>query len=56
VPALGHNSPAYLHRFAEATKHAFWCRLAYAGDPEVSPPPLTSSVCGYWKEEAAKLD
>ncbi len=57
VPALGHNSPAYLHRFAEATKHAFWCRLAYAGDPEVSPPPLTKLLsAAYWKEEAAKLD
>jgi len=38
--ALGHNSVEYLHRFAEVTKHAFWCRLAYAGDPEVSQPPL----------------
>ncbi len=39
---LAHNGSQYLHRFAEATKHAFWCRLKYAGDPEVSPPPLDS--------------
>jgi len=57
VPALGHNSPAYLHRFAEVTKHAFWCRLAYAGDPEISPPPLARLLSEpYWKEEAAKID
>ena len=38
--ALGHNSAAYLHRFAEATKHGFWVRLKYAGDPDVAPPPV----------------
>ena len=38
--ASGHNSVEYLHRFAEATKHGFWVRLRYAGDPDVAPPPL----------------
>jgi len=38
--ALGHNSVAYLHRFAEATKHAYLVRLKYAGDPDVAPPPV----------------
>ncbi len=57
VPSLGHNSAAYLHLFAEVTKHAFWCRLAYAGDPEVKPPPLDRLLSeGYWKEAAAKID
>jgi gamma-glutamyltranspeptidase/glutathione hydrolase len=57
VRSLGHNSAAYLHRFAEVTKHAFWCRLAYAGDPEVSPPPLEKLLSEeYWKEEAGKID
>ena len=37
--ALGHNSLEYLHRFAEVTKHAYWTRLAYSGDPDVKPPP-----------------
>lgn len=53
----GHNSPEYLHRFAEVTKHAFWCRLAYAGDPEINPPPLEKLLSErYWKEAAAKVD
>jgi len=38
--ALGHNSAAYLHRFAEASKHGFWVRLKYAGDPDIAPPPV----------------
>jgi gamma-glutamyltranspeptidase/glutathione hydrolase len=54
---LGHNSAAYLHLFAEVSKRAFWCRLAYAGDPEVSPPPLEKLLSEeYWKEEAEKID
>ncbi|GAH03588.1 unnamed protein product, partial [marine sediment metagenome] len=49
---LGHNTTAYLHRFAEVTKHAFWCRLKYAGDPEIDPPPLHKLLSeNYWKEE-----
>jgi gamma-glutamyltranspeptidase/glutathione hydrolase len=55
--ALGHNSPDYLHLFAEVTKHAFWCRLAYAGDPEIAAPPLAKLLSeAYWKDEAAKID
>ncbi len=57
VKALGHNTPATLHRFAEATKHAFWCRLAYAGDPEVNPPPLDTLLSeAYWQQQAAAMD
>lgn len=53
---LGHNSAAYLHRFAEATKYAFWCRLAYAGDPEINPPPLERLLSeDYWKAQAQKI-
>ena len=55
--SLGHNSASYLHRFAEVTKHAFWCRLAYAGDPELNPPPLERLLSeAYWKEEVGKID
>jgi gamma-glutamyltranspeptidase/glutathione hydrolase len=54
---MGHNSPPYLHHFAEVTKRAYWMRLAYSGDPEVKPPPyemlLSSS---YWEEQSAKID
>jgi gamma-glutamyltranspeptidase/glutathione hydrolase len=55
--ALGHNSSEYLHRFAEATKHAFWCRLAFAGDPEINPPPLFRLLNEeYWKEIVEEFD
>ncbi len=55
--ALGHNSLEYLHRFAEATKHAFWCRLAFAGDPEINPPPLFRLLSEeYWKEVVEEFD
>ncbi len=54
---LGHNSAAYLHRFAEVTKHAFWCRLRYAGDPDFTPPPLKKLLStAYWAEQVAKID
>ena len=54
--ALGHNTVPYLHRFAEVTKHAFWCRLSYAGDPEVAPPPLDRLLSEpYWDERARAI-
>lgn len=57
VPALGHNSTAFLHRFAEATKHAFWCRLAYAGDPEIQPPPLDTLLSdAYWQQQVDAMN
>ena len=55
--ALGHNTTAYLHRFAEVTKHGFWVRLRYAGDPDVNPPPLAMLLSEkYWTEQAARID
>jgi len=57
VADLGHNSFDTLHRFLETTKHAFWCRLRYAGDPEVNPPPLNILLSQeYWKEQAAQIN
>lgn len=57
LTALGHNSAAYLHHFAETTKHGFWVRLRYAGDPDVAPPPLGELLSEkYWIAEAAKID
>jgi len=57
VKSLGHNSAAFLHRFAEAAKHAYWCRLAYAGDPEIKPPPLEKLLSeSYWEEQTAKIN
>jgi gamma-glutamyltranspeptidase/glutathione hydrolase len=56
VGALEHNSFEMLHRFLETTKHAFWCRLSYAGDPEINPPPLEKLLSkDYWKEQAESI-
>lgn len=55
--ALGHNTADYLHTFAEATKHGFWVRLRYAGDPDVEPPPIERLLSdAYWREQAAAID
>jgi gamma-glutamyltranspeptidase/glutathione hydrolase len=39
LSALGHNSPAYLHRLIETVKLAFADRHAYYGDPRVMKVP-----------------
>lgn len=53
---LPHNSVDYLHAYAEVTKHAFWARLRYAGDPEINPPPLDKLLSEpYWEEVVATL-
>jgi gamma-glutamyltranspeptidase/glutathione hydrolase len=57
VASFGHNTADYLHAYAEVTKHAFWVRLKYAGDPEVAPPPLEMLLSrGYWEEQVAAID
>lgn len=54
---LAHNSTEYLHYYAEITKHAFWCRLRYAGDPEIAPPPLEKLLSdNYLAEQVAGID
>lgn len=40
LAALGHNSSAYLHRLAEALKHAFADRARVMGDPDFTPVPV----------------
>ena len=53
---MGHNSPAYLHTFAEATKLAYAARLQYAGDRDHNPPPLDRLLSEkHWALEAAKI-
>ncbi|NER13179.1 gamma-glutamyltransferase [Leptobacterium flavescens] len=39
---LEHNSPEYLHLFAEMTKESYKARLAYSFDPEVKIAPIDS--------------
>ncbi|MEN9634652.1 MAG: hypothetical protein RL077_3056 [Verrucomicrobiota bacterium] len=57
LPALGHNSVDYVHRFAEVTKRAYATRLVHAGDPDVSPPPLGRLLSAeFWAAEAAAVD
>lgn len=54
---LGHNSVEYLHRFAEVTKHGYWLRLKYAGDPDIAPPPLKQLLSErYWKEQVHRIN
>jgi gamma-glutamyltranspeptidase/glutathione hydrolase len=39
------------------SKHAFWCRLAYAGDPEINPPALEKLLSeAYWEKAVAEID
>lgn len=54
--SLGHNTVDYIHRFAEITKHAFWCRLRYAGSPEVNPPPMEMLLSKeYWEQQVSTI-
>ena len=54
VAGMDHNSEEYLHTFAEATKHGFWTRLAYAGDPDIAPPPLDRLLSNDYFAEVAR--
>jgi len=57
VEDMGHNSADYLHAYAEVTKRGFWVRLRYAGDPEISPPPLDRLLSeSYWDETVQSID
>ncbi len=54
VAEMGHNSAEYLHLYAEVTKLAYWIRLRWAGDPEISPPPLDSLLSEAFFADAAR--
>jgi gamma-glutamyltranspeptidase / glutathione hydrolase len=57
VGKMGHNSTAYLHTFAEASKLAYQARLQFAGDRDHGPPPLDRLLSEkHWALEAAKID
>lgn len=40
LPALGHNSPEYVHLVTEALKHAFADRARYLGDADFAEAPI----------------
>jgi gamma-glutamyltranspeptidase/glutathione hydrolase len=53
---MGHNSPAYLHTYAEATRLAYAARLRYAGDRDTTPPPLSRLLSAkHWALQAARI-
>ena len=54
---MGHNSIEYIHTYAEVTKHAFWARLNWAGDPDITPPPLDHILSlPYMNVEASNIN
>ncbi|MHB8529114.1 MAG: gamma-glutamyltransferase family protein [Caulobacteraceae bacterium] len=57
LAALGHNSPAYLHRLVETVKLAFADRHAFFGDPRFVDVPLARLLDpGYCAGRAAEID
>lgn len=55
--SLTHNSPEYLHLFAEMTKQSYIARLAYSFDPEIRKAPLDSILStSILKSMASALD
>jgi gamma-glutamyltranspeptidase/glutathione hydrolase len=52
LKSLGHNSPEYLHRFIEATKHAYMDGYRYNGDPAFVKVPVEQLLS---KDYAAQL-
>ncbi|MDP8972752.1 MAG: gamma-glutamyltransferase [Actinomycetota bacterium] len=55
--ALGHNTTAYLHDYAEVTKRAYAQRIEYSRDPDISPTPLGRLLSEeYWADEAEQVN
>ena len=55
MKALGHNSPAYLHRIAETVKIAFADREAYYGDPNFVKIPVARLLSKSYAAERRAL-
>jgi gamma-glutamyltranspeptidase / glutathione hydrolase len=51
LPALGHNSPRYLHLLAECFRRAWVDRFRYIGDPEFENVPIEGLVSKAYAEE-----
>ncbi len=55
--SLRPESIDYWHRLAEVNKIGEWDRLRYAGDPDISPPPLQMLLSHkYLADEAVRID
>ncbi|MFP6868806.1 MAG: gamma-glutamyltransferase [Nitrospinota bacterium] len=55
LPALGHNSPDYLHRILSALDLSFADRHRYYGDPEFVDVPIEGILSKAYAAERAKL-
>jgi len=56
LKALGHNTPEYLHRFIEATKHAYMDAYRYNADPAFVSVPVERLLSkGYATELRQKI-
>ncbi len=55
LPALGHNSPEYIHLVIEAAKLAFADRERYYGDPDFVKVPLDVLLSPEYAAERRKL-
>ncbi|MEE9257191.1 MAG: gamma-glutamyltransferase, partial [bacterium] len=55
LPALGHNSPEYLHRLLSALDLSFADRHAFYGDPDFVRVPIEGILSKAYARERAKL-
>jgi gamma-glutamyltranspeptidase/glutathione hydrolase len=53
--SLGHNTPGYLHRLAEAVKLAFADREAYLGDPRLIDVPIDELLSCEYANQRRKM-
>jgi gamma-glutamyltranspeptidase / glutathione hydrolase len=55
LPAMGHNSEEYLHRFVESSRHAFADRYSLLGDWEHAYVPLSGLLSDSYTKKISAL-